>query len=290
MINFNYQQAFSRNLGWVTPNELAILKSKRIAIAGMGGVGGVHLITLVRMGFENFNLADFDHYELHNFNRQYGASMDTLGKDKLQVMVEAAKSINPNINVKLFPTGVTTENVNQFLHEVDLYVDGLDFFALEARILVFDLAEKMQIPVTTVAPIGMGAALINFLPGHMSYRNYFGFKPKDKIPNLLKFLIGLSPKMPHLASLVDRSYSDITKEKTASTPMGCQLSAGVAATEALKILLKRGPVTSAPTSIHFDAYSHQIKRTRLIGGYKNPLFIIKLFIIRFLLARLNPNG
>ena len=54
---FNYQSAFSRNLGWVTEGEQELLATKRIAIAGLGGVGGSHLLTLSRLGITQFNIS-----------------------------------------------------------------------------------------------------------------------------------------------------------------------------------------------------------------------------------------
>jgi tRNA A37 threonylcarbamoyladenosine dehydratase len=71
MINFDYTSAFKRNIGLVSINEQEQIKKFTIAIPGMGGVGSNHLIALVRQGFENFKIADFDEYEIHNFNRQY---------------------------------------------------------------------------------------------------------------------------------------------------------------------------------------------------------------------------
>ena len=59
-MSFDYHEAFSRNLGWVTETEQEVLRNKRIAIAGMGGVGGSHLLTLTRLGIGAFNLADFE--------------------------------------------------------------------------------------------------------------------------------------------------------------------------------------------------------------------------------------
>ena len=47
---FNYDKAFSRNIGWVTEEEQQALRGKKVAIAGAGGVGGVHLLTLARLG------------------------------------------------------------------------------------------------------------------------------------------------------------------------------------------------------------------------------------------------
>ena len=71
-MGFNYKAAFSRNIGWVTEHEQETLSSKRVAIAGAGGVGGEHLVTLSRLGIQKFNISDFDEFEIHNFNRQAG--------------------------------------------------------------------------------------------------------------------------------------------------------------------------------------------------------------------------
>ena len=57
--SFDYTTAFSRNIGWLTLREQDSLRSKRVAIAGLGGVGGSHLITLTRLGIGAFTIADF---------------------------------------------------------------------------------------------------------------------------------------------------------------------------------------------------------------------------------------
>src|SRR5437867_9916117 len=80
---FNYDTAFSSNIGWVTESEQASLKTKRVAIAGVGGVGGVHLLTLARLGITRFTVADLDQFELKNFNRQVGATTAAVGRPKV---------------------------------------------------------------------------------------------------------------------------------------------------------------------------------------------------------------
>lgn len=62
--------------GWISEGEREILRSKRVAIAGLGGVGGLHFITLVRLGVTKFNVAELDQVELANFNRQVCAGFD----------------------------------------------------------------------------------------------------------------------------------------------------------------------------------------------------------------------
>ena len=127
---FSYQDAFSRNIGWVADHEQNILRLKRVAIAGMGGVGGIHLLTLVRLGIGNFSIAEFDSFDVHNFNRQAGAMISTLGRPKIDVMAEQALDINPELRITKFPEGVDAGNLDRFLDGVDVYVDGLDFFCV----------------------------------------------------------------------------------------------------------------------------------------------------------------
>ena len=99
---FNYKDAFSRNIGWLSEAEQQSLQGKRVAIAGLGGVGGLHLLTLARLGIGKFTIADPDRFELVNFNRQVGATMQTLGQPKVDVMTRMAREINPEIEIRAF--------------------------------------------------------------------------------------------------------------------------------------------------------------------------------------------
>lgn len=278
---FDYHEAFSRNLGWVAEQEQDRLRSSRVAIAGMGGVGGFHLLTLSRLGVGAFNVADFDTFDLVNFNRQAGAGVSTLGKHKLDVMSAMARDINPELDLRQFPSGLDESVLDDFLTDVDLYVDGLDFFALDIRQAVFAACAKRGIPAITVAPLGMGAALLNFLPGQMSFEKYFGFSQNNQLEKAIRFFIGLAPARLHMGYLVDPSKIDLARHKGPSTVMGCMLCAGVASTEALKILLGRGRVYSAPWGVHYDAFKNRLERTWRPGGNdRNPLQRYALSMLR----------
>jgi len=269
---FDYNKAFSRNIGWVTDDEQQILKNKRVAIAGAGGVGGVHLLTLARLGIANFNISDFDDFEVHNFNRQSGAFMSTLGEQKVDVMERMAKDINPEASIISFPEGIFEHNVDEFLEGVDLYVDALDFFALEARKTVFQKCYEKNIPVVTAAPLGMGCAFLCFMPGKMTYEEYFRFNDKrTENEQLIQFLIGLSPAMLQRPYLVDETKVSFLEKRGPSTPMAVNLCAGIAETYALKILLNRGPIACAPYGLHFDAYRNKFKKTWLPFGNRGLL-------------------
>lgn len=283
MSAFDYNLAFSRNIGWVTEAEQAQLRQKRVAIAGMGGVGGLHLMALTRLGVGKFSIADPDTFELANFNRQAGASLSTLDQPKAEAMARAARDINPELDIRILKAPVNEANLDAFLADTDLYVDGLDFFAFEARQATFRACAARRIPAITVAPLGMGAALINFLPGGMSFDEYFcwGNLPDDE--KALRFLLGLAPARLHMGYLVDPSRVDLAQQRGPSTGMATHLCAGIAATEALKILLGRGNVLAAPRGMHFDAYSNRLRRTWRPGGNNNPIQKLLIAIARRLL-------
>lgn len=268
---FSYFQAFDRNIGWVTEAEQQVLRNKRVAIAGLGGVGGAHLLTLTRLGIGNFNVADFDRFEIHNFNRQVGANLHSVGRAKVDVMAEMASSINPELDVRRFEDGIHAGNVERFLDGVDLYIDGLDFFVLDERQRIFNLCGERGIPAITAAPLGMGAALLVFMPGRMSFEDYFQLGDLPESEKAARFLVGLSPSMLQMGYLVDPSRVDLVARKGPSTPMACDLCAGIAATEALKVLLGRGGVVAAPWGVHFDAYKNRLKRTWRPGGNSHPV-------------------
>lgn len=252
-----YNTAFSRNLGWITQDEQAKLRNKRVAIAGMGGVGGSHLLTLTRLGIGAFYIADFDVFELANFNRQAGARMSSVGKPKVDTLAEMALDINPDLDIRRFPEGIKPDNIEQFLDGVDLYVDGLDFFAIAARQMAFAACNRLSIPATTAAPLGMGTALLNFIPGQMTFEQYFRMENQPEEEQLRRFLMGLAPQALQAQYLVDPSTIDLINHKGPSTPMGCELCAGVVGSQALKILLGRGDVLAAPQGLQFDAFLNQ---------------------------------
>jgi molybdopterin-synthase adenylyltransferase len=278
--SFVYDDAFSRNLGWVTEEEQQQLRHKRIAVAGLGGVGGSHLLTLTRLGIGRFNIADFDRFAIANFNRQAGAMMSTIDQPKIDALAKMALDINPELQIERFPVGVEADRIDAFLKDADLYVDGLDYFALDIRRKVFARCAELGIPAITAAPLGMGVALLNFLPGGMTFEDYFQLEGWSPDEQAIRFLLGLSPRMLQLAYLVDRSRVNFEQKRGPSTVMACQLCAGFAATEALKILLKRGRVLSAPRGIHFDAYRYRLTRTWRPKGNSNVLQRLTLAIAR----------
>lgn len=277
---FDYGAAFSRNIGWVTRDEQARLRGARAAIAGLGGVGGAHLLTLARLGIGAFNIADFDSFEVHNFNRQVGAGMSSIGRPKAEVMAEMAKDINPEADVKVFDAGINEGNVDAFLDGVQVYVDSLDFFVPEVRRLIFGACERRGIPALTAAPLGMGVSLLYFKPGGVSFEDYFRVAGQPRQEQYARFIAGLSPAMLQRDYLVDPEAVNFSEMRGPSTMMACDLCAGVMGTSVLKVLLGRGTLRAAPWALQFDAYHQKLRYTWRPFGNANPLQRILMMLIR----------
>lgn len=277
---FKYDLAFSRNIGLLTEEEQQKLRTFTVAIPGMGGVGGVHLISLVRQGFEKFRIADMDEYEIKNFNRQYGARLDTLERQKVEVMKEEALKINPDCQIEVFAQGVNPENVDQFVKGADLCVDALDAFALDARRLFFKKAEECNIPIITAGPIGFGTAYLIFMPGGPTFDQYFAIEDKLNLDQkILHFLVGLVPSLLQLRYMKGTNL----KEKRGPSSIGAvNLCAGVVAISALKILLSKGKVKAVPYYHQFDVMENRFVVKRLWFGNKNPIQKIKLILAKYL--------
>ena len=287
---FDYNEAFSRNIGWVTDEEQQILRNTRVAVGGLGGVGGDHSIVLSRLGIGKFHISDLDDYDVANFNRQAGANMSTLGKAKAAVMEDTIRGINPEAEIKNFDNGITDENLEEFLEGVDIYVDSLDIFALEMRRKVFRRCYEKGIPTITAAPLGMGTAFMVFMPGKMSFDEYFAIQdPKPGATkeekedlfadNILRFVVGVAPACLQRHYLAQRTSVNFFKKKVPSTCMGISLAAGTLCTNVLKIILKRGDVIYAPRGLHYDAYLNKTVKTWRPFGNKNPLqlYMFKVF-------------
>lgn len=287
---FDYRAAFSRNIGWITEWEQQELRRKTVAIAGLGGVGGAHALTLARLGIGGFHLADFDRFDVVNFNRQSAAFLSTLGQEKTGVTGRMVRDINPELRVKVFDRGIDERNLDDFLAGVDVFVDGLDFFVIDIRRKVFKRCAELGIPAITAAPIGLGSCYLIFMPGGMTFEQYFRLEGLPQERQYVKFGLGLAPKGFHRQYLIDPSRMDLAHRRGPSTAAAVQICAGVTAAETVKILLGRGKVYAVPHYHAFDAYLGRWKRGKLRFGNAGLLQSLKRQIGYRVYSRLSRHA
>ncbi len=127
-VMFDYDEFTMRNIGFVTPDEQARLRAAAIFVAGVGGMGGACLASLVRAGVGRLGVADIERFELSNLNRQVFANLDTVGHEKATASAEAVRRINPQATLEVL--GVEwTARLDGIAASYPVIVNGCDDIA-----------------------------------------------------------------------------------------------------------------------------------------------------------------
>jgi molybdopterin/thiamine biosynthesis adenylyltransferase len=138
----SYEELTSRNIGVFTPEQQARIRSLCVAIAGCGAFGAPTAHYLARLGVGELRLADPEEFEASNINRQFAAYLDTIGVNKAEAVAAELTRINPELTVRTITAGVCESSIAALLDGADVVVDGLDFFELEAEILLHREARR----------------------------------------------------------------------------------------------------------------------------------------------------
>lgn len=144
---------FDRTRLLIGEEALEKLKNARVAVFGVGGVGGFVVEALVRSGIQVFDLIDNDTVALSNLNRQIIATRDTVGKLKVEVMRDRILSINPQAEVRMHSCFYLPENASEFdFSEYSYVVDAVD--TVTAKIDIIMQAQTAGVPV--ISSMGAG--------------------------------------------------------------------------------------------------------------------------------------
>ena len=147
---------FSRTELLLGKDSMEKLKNSRVAVFGIGGVGGYVCEALVRSGVGAFDLIDDDKVCLTNLNRQIIATRKTVGKYKTEVMRDRILEINPQADVRLHQCFFLPENSDEFpFEEYDYVVDAVD--TVTAKIELVMKAQAMNVPI--ISSMGAGNKL-----------------------------------------------------------------------------------------------------------------------------------
>lgn len=147
---------FSRTQLLLGPEAMTALSTKRVAVFGIGGVGGYVCEALVRSGIGSFDLIDDDKVCLTNLNRQIIATRKTVGKYKAEVMRDRMLEINPEAKIEIHKCFFLPENADEFpFNEYDYVVDAVD--TVTAKIELILRSQKEGVPV--ISAMGAGNKL-----------------------------------------------------------------------------------------------------------------------------------
>ena len=144
---------FSRTQLLLGKEAIQTLRQAKVAVFGIGGVGGYVCEALVRSGVGHFVLVDSDLVSVTNLNRQIIASWDTVGRPKTEVMAERMKSINPDVEAEVRNCFYLPENADSFdFSSYSYVVDAVDTVAAKIEIIL--RAQKAGVPV--ISSMGAG--------------------------------------------------------------------------------------------------------------------------------------
>lgn len=139
-------EQFSRTELLLGQEAMDRLRQSRVAVFGIGGVGGHVVEALARAGIGYLDLIDHDKVSMSNINRQIIATFDTVGMDKVDVMKERILSINPDARVETHRCFYLPENADMFdLLQYSYVVDAID--TVTAKIELVLRAKEAGVPV-----------------------------------------------------------------------------------------------------------------------------------------------
>lgn len=175
------------SLGFWTAEEQQVLETARVAVAGLGGAGGMVVELLGRCGVAKWSLADPDRCELANIGRQAGSGYDTIGMHKVDVMTSVLKRVNRESEVQQFHDGVMTQNIDEFLAGADVVLDAIDIEHAWLSVRLGRRAADLGIPMVTALEIGDGCQYTAFradsAEDDASADAYFGTAPGQAVAN-----------------------------------------------------------------------------------------------------------
>jgi molybdopterin/thiamine biosynthesis adenylyltransferase len=157
---FDYSEFITRNLGFVGATEQVRLREGAVFVAGVGGMGGACVQSLVRAGLGRLAIADIDRFDVSNLNRQVFANLDTVGHEKAAITAAALRRINPELQVEVFDRA-WTELLPDIAKRYPVIVNGCDDVAAtvhlyrtarEAGATVIDAYASPLPSVTVVRP------------------------------------------------------------------------------------------------------------------------------------------
>ncbi len=134
----------SRTIPVIGTDGLEKLKTSKIAIFGIGGVGGYALESLVRAGAEDIFLIDYDTVDPSNLNRQILFTTEDVDKSKCDIAIKRIKKINPNCKITFSKEKITTENIKTLIpSNIEFAIDAID--DVEAKVKLIEHLHKNNI-------------------------------------------------------------------------------------------------------------------------------------------------
>ena len=224
----NIPSFLDRSAFFLNDENYDLISNTKVTLIGLGGVGGQLFLTLVRMGFENFKLADNGIFDEPDLNRQSLATRNVIGKKKIYEYLMFAKNINPNINIQIYSKGLTLDNVHTFFEDTDILIRAMDYEkGEEVKSKFTEILKQHNLPLFQSSVLGYCGLVQNFYPGDMDQETFWNmFKDKDMLSII------------ESGDVVKLMKEKIETNKFPTTCIGANFSSTLLANEIISYVLK----------------------------------------------------
>ncbi len=205
---------YDRNFDTLSLKEQSTLKSSKVVIIGLGGLGGGVVEMLSRVGVGHLTLIDGDVFEASNLNRQLLSEEALSDFSKAKAAKNRVAAINSEVNVTHRQLYVDASNLYDQIKDADVVMDCLD--SIDTRFLLQEAASKANIPIVSGAIAGVTGQVTTIFPGDKGYALIYGEK--------------------------SRSQSKGVEIKTGNISYCALFISALQSSECLKVLLNRGRV------------------------------------------------
>lgn len=165
-------EVYARNQTTLSCEDQIKLLEWRVAVIGLGGLGGTVTEILARIGVGNLTLVDGDCFDDSNLNRQLFSSVDVLGRKKAEVAAERVAAVNPAVMMRTIAGFFTTSNGAEIVADVCIAVDCLD--SIQARFELEKTCRESNIPMVSAAIGGTSGQVTVIYPGDPGLSKIYG--------------------------------------------------------------------------------------------------------------------
>lgn len=257
-----YKSIFSRNIGFFTELEQEKLRRSTIGVAGVGGVGGLLVERLIRLGVGHLRFIDPEDFEPSNMNRQFGSSTLSLNRSKSEVVFSLIKDINPEAKIDWGISSIKNQrDASEFVSGCDVVIDEMEFGLFREKVFLQRACRQREIYYVSSSAIGFGALVIVCDPNGGTLEEYNRL-PIDIDPNsdsdLKVPLESICPVIPSYAVPASVDAERIVQEILSgrrgapSNSIGAGLASLLAANEAVNILIRKREIVAVPRYTYVD--------------------------------------
>jgi len=178
-------ERYERNIGALTPPEQKLLMTRRVAIAGCGGLGCYAAEFLARAGLGHLTLIDGDTFAASNLNRQLYSRETNLGKSKAHEAGEMLLKIRSDLSIDVHDVFLNDENAGKLLQGHDLIIDALD--SVKSRLLLERIASVLGIAIVHGAVKEWSVQVSTIFPGDNTLSTLYPAAGEFDKPSVLSF-------------------------------------------------------------------------------------------------------